>query len=134
MGNKRERSMRTEYRAVIKRRSLNFYNWSLDILCNASAHKVSIPEYNNYPVSINLSLKGKEDAIISLFIVISAIWAEGTCSRVSITHQLEWIPWCSRRLRVLMAMMSRNIFFRNISPCFTGTVGGKVGERGKQRA
>lgn len=41
------------------------------------------------------------------------------------TYQLEWIPWCSRRLRVLMATMNRNIFFRNIFPGFSGAAGDK---------
>lgn len=43
-----------------------------------------------------------------------------------LTHQLlvlEWILWCSSRLRVVTMATSKYIFFRTISPCFTEAVG-----------
>lgn len=48
---------------------------------------------------------------------------------ISITHQLKWPPWCSRRLTVLMATKTRNIFFCDIALSFTGTVGGEKERR-----
>ena len=57
-----------------------------------------------------------------------------TCGCVSITHQLKWPPWCSRRLTVLMATTTRNIFFCDIALGFTGTVGGEKERREKSEA
>lgn len=51
------------------------------------------------------------------------------CGCVSITHRLKWPPWWSRRLTVLMATKTRNIFFCDIFLRLTRAVGGREEEQ-----
>lgn len=119
------------YRAVRDLRSLYFYNWSFDQLGSKS------PYYNDsVPLFICLEME-KTRAACQIFPTYQhhmdlyrgyMMWQSACfhmCGCVSITHQLKWPPWCSRRLTVLMATTTRNIFFCDISLCFTGTAWGR---------